>query len=159
MNKAICSLILVLFISCDDGGSSSGGGSSSDDGISTIPEVNVDCRVNTICATGGSADSATARAAFIKDSCADFGSSSTISAIGETTSVSCDSDNCTYTINSWTANSSNITTLSDGSYNVVMYIDTDANGAPNSGDPYSCVDGHSVGSSSTSISETINSTI
>ncbi|MAZ49389.1 MAG: hypothetical protein CME65_12590 [Halobacteriovoraceae bacterium] len=150
-------MLILCFVSCINGDSNSSSGDNSDDGVSTIPRVSGDCRINTICATGGSADSATARVAFIKDTCADFSSSSTISAIGETTSVNCDSDNCTFTVNSWTANSNNITTLEDGTYNVVLYIDTDANGNPNSGDPYRCADGHSIGSSSTSIDETINS--
>jgi hypothetical protein len=157
MKKLFLLFLLLGFTACNSSDESAGTDSgSTDDGVSTIPTVTADCRVNTICATGGDAVGKTGRIAFIKDACADFGSGSTLYALGETTSITCDSDNCEFTINSWTANSQNITTLSDGPYNVVMYIDTDTSGTPSSNDPFRCIEGHSVGSSSTSISEVIN---
>jgi hypothetical protein len=158
MKKFFVVISILTLVSCNsDDGSTNSSTSSGDDGISTIPIVTADCRVNTICATGGDAVGKTGKVAFITDTCNDFGSGSTLHALGETTSIACDSDNCEFTINSWTSSGQNITTLSDGSYNIVMYIDTDNSNTPSSNDPYRCVEGHSVGSSSTSINEVINS--
>lgn len=158
MKRLIYLLLVLSFTACENSGGSSSDGGSSDDGISDIPNVVIDCRVNATCTTGGAADGATARVVFIQDACADFGSGSNQFALGETSTSTCNTDTCEFTVSSWQSRGDTITTLTDGNYNVVMYVDVDGSGAPNDDDPYRCVDGHSIGASTTSINESITAT-
>ena len=66
MKKLIMLFTIFTLVSCNSDDSST---TSTDDGISTIPSVTADCRVNTICATGGDAVGKTGRVAFINGYC------------------------------------------------------------------------------------------
>ena len=117
---------------------------SSDDTTSTTPSYNVydfsiTCNASQDC-QDNSANNATARAAWTKQACPAT-SSTTYLSIG-TGTVSCTGGTCTGTVSNYST-----AQLEEGDYSVVVYIDTNSSGTPNTGEPYECSSPFTISSS------------
>ena len=130
-------------------------GCSNDDNTNTTPSYNIydfaiTCGASQDCGDQ-TANNKTARVAWTKAACP-VNSSTTYLSIGTGTITCTGANSCTGTVSNYTT-----AQLEEGDYTVVVYIDTDNSGTPNTGEPYECSSPFTISSSGSTQNFTLNS--